>query len=74
MITRIPFGDWSGDGHKEYKDVWVTVPEWDSIPKAQAKIKQKSSLNGGFCSLKMQKYTKNARKTQKNAKKLARIK
>ena len=41
MITRIPFGDWSGDGHKEYKDVWVTIPEWDSIPKAQAKIKQR---------------------------------
>ena len=41
MITRVPFGDWSEDGHKVHADVWVSVPEWDSIPKAQEKIKQK---------------------------------
>ena len=41
MITRVPFGDWSEDGHKVHADVWVSIPEWDSIPKAQEKIKQK---------------------------------
>ncbi len=39
MIMRVPFGDWSKDGHGIYREVWVSVPTWDSIPKAQAYVK-----------------------------------
>ena len=39
MIMRVPFGDWSGDGHGNSPDVWVNSPFWDTIPKAQEDIK-----------------------------------
>ena len=40
MIMRVPFGDWSDDGHKQKRDIWVSVPTWDSISNAQARIKE----------------------------------
>ena len=39
MIMRVPFGDWSKDGHGESNDIWVNSPAWDTIPKAQEDIK-----------------------------------
>lgn len=39
MIMRVPFGDWSCDGHKQKGDIWVSVPTWDSIPKAQSRVR-----------------------------------
>lgn len=39
MIMRVPFGDWSKNGHGIFREVWVSVPTWDSIPKAQARVK-----------------------------------
>lgn len=38
MIMRVPFGDWSGDGHKIYREVWVSSPNWNTIPNTQTLI------------------------------------
>lgn len=39
MRMRIPFGDWSDDGHGMYEEVFVDAPSMEHLLKAQIKIK-----------------------------------
>lgn len=39
MRMRIPFGDWSDDGHGMYEEVFVDAPSMEHLLKAQEKIK-----------------------------------
>lgn len=40
-MYHLPFGDWSGDGHREYKIVPVMCEDKDTFKKAENKIKEK---------------------------------
>lgn len=40
-MYHLPFGDWSGDGHREYRIVPVMCEDKDTFKKAEDKIKEK---------------------------------
>lgn len=40
-MYHLPFGDWSGDGHREYRVVPVMCEDKDTFKKAEDKIKEK---------------------------------
>ena len=41
MKIYLPFGDWSGDGHKQYDKVLIEAPSMEHLLNAQKKIKEK---------------------------------
>lgn len=40
-MYHLPFGDWSGDGHREYRVIPVMCEDKDTFEKAETKIKEK---------------------------------
>ena len=40
-MYHLPFGDWSGDGHREYRVIPVMCEDKDTFEKAEIKIKEK---------------------------------
>lgn len=40
-MYHLPFGDWSGDGHREYRVIPVMCEDKDTFKKAEDKIKEK---------------------------------
>ena len=40
-LYHLPFGDWSGDGHREYRVVPIMCEDKDTFKKAEDKIKEK---------------------------------
>lgn len=45
MKMYLPFGDWSGDGHKQYEKVLIDAPSMKHLLNAQEKIKNKYGEN-----------------------------
>ena len=41
MKMYLPFGDWSGDGHKQWDKVLIEAPSMEHLLNAQNKIKEK---------------------------------
>ena len=41
MKMYLPFGDWSGDGHKQFEKILIDAPSMDHLLEAQKQIKAK---------------------------------
>ena len=41
MKMYLPFGDWSGDGHKQYEKILIDAPSMEYLLEAQKRIKDK---------------------------------
>ena len=44
MLAYLPFGDYSGDGHRECEYILVDIDNIDTIIQAQEKIKEKYGI------------------------------